>query len=62
MIRELNQNQQEKLTEAVMAIGKFLETKMMDRSDITLDFVVTMHQGGIRWINVSERINKEKIL
>ena len=62
MIRELNQNQQEKLADAVNAIGKILLAKMVSRSDITMDFVVTMHQGGIRWINVTERINKEKIL
>ena len=62
MNRKLTHNQQEKIVEAVGAIGNFLEEKMLSRSDITMDFVVTMHQGGIRWINVTERINKEKIL
>ncbi len=59
---KLTDSQQEKLVQAVTAIATFLEGKMLSRSDITMDFVVTMHQGGIRWINVTERINKEKIV
>ena len=59
---QLTQSQREKLTEAVKAFGRFLECRMSRRSDVTMDFVVTLRQGGIRWINVTERVNKEKIL
>ena len=59
---QLTQSQREKLADAVKAFGRFLECRMSRRNDVTMDFVVTLRQGGIRWINVSERVNKEKIL